>query len=196
MAISLLGNLFTRKDSSVNEKDKSNEKGEKQMSNTDNQCTKKAADLVKDYLTRNDWHFSSNDTDGQSIIDGGIGGIGGTVVNSVKFRLIIDKDDMQNYVVCPVTFDEDKRNSVMEFITRANYGLKYGEFQMDLRDGELLFHMTLPTCLASDDGMCEKLIHIPPSMFKKYIKGIERVAYFGVTDIKGEVDKCERENNS
>lgn len=196
MAISLLGNLFTRKDSSVNEKDKSNEKGEKQMSNTDNQCTKNAADYVKDYLKRNDWHFSSEDKDDHSIIEGNIGGIGGTVVDYVRFRLIIDDDDMQNYTSCPVKFKEDKRNSVMEFITRANYGLKYGEFEMDLRDGELLFHMTLPACLAEDEKMCEKLIHIPPSMFKKYIKGIEQVAYFGASNIEGEVDKCEPENNS
>lgn len=150
------------------------------------------ANHVEQYLRNNDWHFSSEHEDNHSIIEGNIGGIGGTVVDSVRFRLIIDDDDMQNYTSCPVKFKEDKKKSVMEFITRANYGLKYGEFEMDLRDGELLFHMTLPACLAEDEKMCEKLIHIPPSMFKKYIKGIEQVAYFGATNIEKEVDECEK----
>jgi len=37
--------------------------------------------------------------------------------------------------------DEKMRPAVMEFLTRANFGLVIGNFEMDLRDGEISYHV-------------------------------------------------------
>jgi hypothetical protein len=41
--------------------------------------------------------------------------------------------------ILPVTVPNEKRGAVMEYITRANYGLSVGNFELDLDDGEVRF---------------------------------------------------------
>jgi hypothetical protein len=43
------------------------------------------------------------------------------------------------YSVVPFNVPEEGRPGVMEFITRVNYGLLIGNFELDLADGELRF---------------------------------------------------------
>lgn len=43
------------------------------------------------------------------------------------------------YSVVPFNVPEEGRPAVMEFITRANYGLLIGNFELDLADGEVRF---------------------------------------------------------
>lgn len=44
---------------------------------------------------------------------------------------------------CPVMIPEAARERTMRFITRANFGMFYGAFEMDLDDGMLLFRANL-----------------------------------------------------
>ena len=41
------------------------------------------------------------------------------------------------YSVCPVKAPEAKRPAMAEFLTRVNYGLIIGNFEMDFSDGEI-----------------------------------------------------------
>src|SRR5438105_2189180 len=41
------------------------------------------------------------------------------------------------YSICPMSAPEAKRARVVEYITRANYGLIIGNFEMDVDDGEI-----------------------------------------------------------
>ena len=41
------------------------------------------------------------------------------------------------YSVCPVKAPEEKRPAMAEFLTRVNYGLVIGNFEMDFSDGEI-----------------------------------------------------------
>jgi len=56
------------------------------------------------------------------------------------------REDLQQvifYSVSPVSVPADKRTEVAEFITRANYGLIIGNFEMDFDDGELRYKTSL-----------------------------------------------------
>ncbi len=58
--------------------------------------------------------------------------------------LQISHDDsiFQVYVNYPVLAKDDKlRPSAAEFVIRANYGLVLGSFEMDMRDGEIRYHV-------------------------------------------------------
>lgn len=44
----------------------------------------------------------------------------------------------------PLTIPEDKRLEMAEAVTRANYGLVVGSFEMDMRDGELNYKVVVP----------------------------------------------------
>ena len=63
-----------------------------------------------------------------------------------------------------------------EFIARANYGLKYGAFEMDYADGEIRFHLTFPmVALRTDRNLMPVLIGIPAQMLDQYSKGFTEV---------------------
>lgn len=47
------------------------------------------------------------------------------------------------YSVCPVTAPEGERRVFAEFLTRANYGLVLGNFEMDWDDGEIRYKTSI-----------------------------------------------------
>jgi len=59
----------------------------------------------------------------------------------VQFRITHDEDYFQLTIHFPFRVrDEKLRASVSDLITRANYKMLLGKFEMDLADGEILFH--------------------------------------------------------
>ena len=52
----------------------------------------------------------------------------------------MNKDAYCVYAISPVGADVsnlEERAAMAEFLCRANYGMRYGNFEMDLQDGEL-----------------------------------------------------------
>jgi hypothetical protein len=43
------------------------------------------------------------------------------------------------YSVCPFNASRDQMNAIMELITRINYGIVVGNFELDLDDGEIRY---------------------------------------------------------
>jgi len=61
----------------------------------------------------------------------------------VQFRITHDGDYCQMLLHYPFRVrDEKLRLSVSELITRANYKMLQGKFEMDLSDGEIRYHVT------------------------------------------------------
>ena len=51
----------------------------------------------------------------------------------------VDLEQFLFYVIAPVKAPENMRALVAEYIARANYGLRIGNFEMDYTDGEVRF---------------------------------------------------------
>ena len=47
------------------------------------------------------------------------------------------------YSVCPMAMPDFKRAAVAEFVTRANYGMIIGNFELDYNDGEVRYKTSL-----------------------------------------------------
>jgi len=54
-----------------------------------------------------------------------------------------DQDRYVFYSVIPVTAPEDRRIAVAELLTRANYGMLIGNFELDLDDGEIRYKTSI-----------------------------------------------------
>jgi len=84
------------------------------------------------------------------------------------------------YVVAPVHAPEPARDAVAEFVTRANYGLRIGNFELDYRDGEIRYKSTLDF---EDNGLTFALIRnaIYPAVqtMDRYLPGLMKVIYGG-----------------
>jgi hypothetical protein len=89
------------------------------------------------------------------------------------------------YVVTPINVPEDVRPAVAEFITRANYGLRIGNFELDYADGEVRFKTSL-------DFEGEHLTYnfikhaVYPAVqtMDKYLPGLMKVAFGAETPVE------------
>jgi hypothetical protein len=86
------------------------------------------------------------------------------------------------YSVIPFTVPEDRRLAAAEVITRANYGLRLGNFEMDFADGELRFKTSIDVeggTLA--EAQVRSLLYANVSVTEKYLPSISAVVQSHVT---------------
>lgn len=82
------------------------------------------------------------------------------------------------YSVCPVNAPAEKRPALAEFVTRANYGLIIGNFELDFEDGEIRYKTSLDAEeLALNATIFKNLIYANVSMMDKYLPGIMSILY-------------------
>ncbi len=87
------------------------------------------------YLEDNRWKFERHDL--ERSVNLGFAGENGCF----RCLALVDADDdlFQFFSFVPMRVPEEKKTQIAELITRANYGLKIGKFEMDFSDGELRF---------------------------------------------------------
>ena len=93
-----------------------------------------------------------------------------------------DLEQFLFYVMAPVKTPEADRPAVAEFITRANYGLRIGNFELDFRDGEVRYKSSLD--FEGETLSHEWLKHaIYPAVqtMDRYLPGMMNVLYGGVS---------------
>ncbi len=71
----------------------------------------------------------------------GFSGHNGQTVCYAQIR--VDLEQFLFYIIAPVKAPEEMCLTVAEFITRANYGLRIGNFEMDFSDGEVRYKSSL-----------------------------------------------------
>jgi hypothetical protein len=86
------------------------------------------------------------------------------------------------YSICPLRVSEEKRPTMAEFITRANYGLVIGNFEMDYEDGELRYK----TSLDFEDAevtteLLRHIVYANVTTLDRYLPGILAVLAGGQT---------------
>lgn len=95
------------------------------------------------------------------------------------------------YSACPVNVPYDRLPHAAEFITRANYGLVIGNFEMDYSDGEIRFktsadvegdRLTLP--------LIQHLVYANVITMDRYLPGIMNVLH-GKADPATEIARIE-----
>ncbi len=82
------------------------------------------------------------------------------------------------YSVCPVTIPADKRLAIAEFITRANYGLIIGNFELDFDDGELRYKTSLDVEAADlTSGLIRPVVYANVITMDRYLPGALAILY-------------------
>lgn len=149
------------------------------------------ANAIKSYLKEGDWHFSFDE-------EAGLFKFGLSLRSKIKnIAYIIDvkEDEYIVYAISPIGADEkdkDMMATMAEFVCRANYGLKSGNFELDMRDGEVRFK-----CFVDCEGisptkdMVQNSIHCPAAMFKRYGAGIVDIIFGNATAMEA-VEQCEK----
>lgn len=104
-------------------------------------------------------------------------------ISFLHFCISVAKDDYTVVAVCPVRpgpGDSAAVTTMAEFICRINYGLKNGNFEMNFRNGELIYK-SFVNCrgqIPSQHVICDS-IGVPAAMMRKYAPGIIDILYRG-----------------
>ena len=97
-------------------------------------------------------------------------------------QIRIDLEQFLFYALAPVKAPEEKHAAMAEFITRANYAMRIGNFEMDYRDGEIRYKSSLDF---EDEDLSPALIKnaIYPAVrtMDFYLPGIMQVLYGNVS---------------
>lgn len=149
------------------------------------------ANAIKSYLKEDDWHFSFDEETGLFRFGLSLS----SKIKKINYIVDVKEDQYIVYAIAPIGADEEDKKmmaTMAEFVCRANYGLKNGNFELDMRDGEVRFK-----CFVDCEGitpskdMVENSIHCPAAMFKRYGSGIVDII-FGNATAKEAVEKCEK----
>ena len=88
---------------------------------------------VEHYLKSQNWHFQYDDKESLYADDAA------GKIESSRVYIIIGEDCILTYAMLPNHIPEGKRDLVCRFIARANYGMRNGNLEMDLNDGEVRY---------------------------------------------------------
>lgn len=90
-------------------------------------------------------------------------------LDHVRFVLNIRDTCFISYGCIDMNVEETQRREVAEFLTRASYGMMCGNFEMDMRDGEVRYKVYVDcdhTTLSSQ--MIDRSLNVPILMFQRY----------------------------
>ena len=80
------------------------------------------------------------------------------------------------YCLAPVGVPPERRLPAAEFLTRANYGMAVGNFELDVHDGEVRFKTSVDSGGSELDlGQMRPLIDVALQMMRDYLPGLRAV---------------------
>jgi hypothetical protein len=149
------------------------------------------AAVVKQVLTEDNWRFNFDEKTG--IFDFGLRIK--SKIQKINYLIDVNEDSLVAYGFCPISVDStdaDRMARMVEFFSRANYGLINGCFEIDFDDGGIRFR-TFVDCegLTPSAEVVKNCIHCIAVMFKRYAPGIVDIIF---TDgsAKDAIAKCEK----
>ncbi|NLX10107.1 MAG: YbjN domain-containing protein [Chloroflexi bacterium] len=131
-------------------------------------------DTMVRFFRSDDWNFTQ--LQNEPILSMGVSGKNG------KWRCFAKAREEQYqfvfYSVLETNTPENKRAAIAEFLTRANFGLVIGNFEMDYSDGEIRYKTSLDT--EGDqlsDALIKNAVYTNIVMMDRYLPGIMAVIY-------------------
>lgn len=94
---------------------------------------------MQDFLFDPEWGFGPGPSDSTLVLH--FEGDNGHFVVALSVRE--DAQQLAFYAYAPDTTPEEHLGPMMELVTRANYGLVIGNFELDLADGEVRFKVAV-----------------------------------------------------
>lgn len=143
-------------------------------------------DAVKRHLDFVPFHYQEDERGFHLSIEGRSGQW------KVIVRIREQDDQIAIYSIASFNVPEDRRQALCEFLSRANYGLRIGNYEIDLNDGEIRYKTSIDLEDVSEipDTVIRNLIRANLATFDRYLGACQRVTFGGV-DPKDAVEEAE-----
>ncbi len=146
---------------------------------------------VESYFNENDWHSVEFD-ERYSVFQAGVSLH--CKLKSTRIRVFCRDNGIKVQFPISIGTDDENEVQVMEFITRANYGMNFGCFQMDLDDNHVEYVMFLPCEDVPTGSAIHSMLMTGLYMLDRY--GDELLAVmFGMKNAKDAVEAAEARGN-
>ncbi len=135
-------------------------------------------DRMGGYLDANDWGYSADTERGCYSMR--------CKFKEVTARVLIDvfeADDWRRimiFSIYPIFVPEIRRPSVLEALNRINYSLVYGNFEIDMADGEIRFRTTVESESDIQESMMERVLNGNLSVSNTHFGALMAVAFGSV----------------
>lgn len=100
------------------------------------------------------------------------------------------------YAYVSVRADADCRAAICDYLQRANFGLRWGNFEMDMNDGEIRYKVLVDCGDDADhlptDSLLRRSFYFPPAMLDKYGDGMLSVMY-GMETPEAAIDRIKNQ---
>lgn len=135
-------------------------------------------DVVVAFLDERSWPYHR--VDGRSVVTFPFDG------DSEHWQVFVETKDRYDqvvvYSVCPFNIPVEERLAAAEYLTRANYGLIIGNFEMDMDDGEVRFKTSVDVeGSALDTALVRQLVIANIRGMNQYVAGLGAIVEGGRT---------------
>jgi hypothetical protein len=145
-----------------------------------------------EFFEEDDWHFQS--MEGTPVLSMGFAGKNGKWVCYAQARE--QQQQFVFYSVIPVNAPDERRAAIAEFITRANYGMIIGNFEMDYDDGEVRYKTSIDVeGAALTPALIRQMVYANVLITDRYLPGIMKVIYAGKTALEA-IDDIEDDDDA
>lgn len=135
-------------------------------------------ETVGQFLEEDEWYPQR--LDDQYVYRVGFSGTNGQL--QCYARVYVDIEQFVFYVYAPIKAPQTARQQAAEFLTRANYGMRIGNFEMDYADGEVRYKSSVDFEHATLSGeLVRNAIYPAVRMMDDYLPGLLSVIYGGKT---------------
>lgn len=129
---------------------------------------------IVEFFEEDEWDFHW--VKGMPVLSMGFNGKNGKWLCYAQARE--DQQQFVFYSVCPINVPDNRRHAVAEFITRANYGMIIGNFEMDFNDGEVRYKTSID--VEGDQlrpQLIRQMVYANVIIMDRYLPGVLAVIY-------------------
>ena len=148
-----------------------------------------AFETLGEFLTEDEWYPQRLEE--RYVYRVGFSGSNGQLTCFAQVH--VELEQFMFYAVAPTKVPEAFRPAVAEFIARANYGMRIGNFEIDFSDGEVRYKSSLDfEDAALTPALIKNAIYPAVRTMDEYTPGIMSVVYGGkspaqaIIEIEGE----------
>ena len=127
-------------------------------------------DWIEGFLKDDDWKYRQ--LEGKMILKMGLNLK--CKMKSTDLFIDVKDDEYLVYAISPLKGDPESLGEILRYISLVNYGMKNGNFELDVEDGEIRYktYVNLDGATEIPTQVLKDSIYIPVMMMDKYGNGI------------------------